>query len=191
VTNGPQFGDDPRLPRVYVNPAADRQGGRRTVEVGRLWVGGLMVAIVVAGVAVVGLMVARGIADVPVLVRKDGELVNAETWWYAAAAFAGALVATGLLNVLLLWSPRPYLFFGWIIGLATAVAALLPFTFDAELAAKVATCVVNLAIGVCTGSILAGVGRSAAQVRDETGQYCEDYSKPQVSEKKNNPRAAS
>jgi len=156
---------------VYVNPAADRQGGRRTVEVGRLWVGGLMVAIVVAGVAVVGLMVARGIADVPVLVRKDGELVNAETWWYAAAAFAGALVATGLLNVLLLWSPRPYLFFGWIIGLATAVAALLPFTFDAELAAKVATCAVNLAIGVCTGSILAGIGRSAAQVRDETGQY--------------------
>ena len=171
MTNGPQFGDDPRLPRVYVNPAADRQGGRRTVEVGRLWVGGLMVAIVVAGVAVVGLMVARGIADVPVLVKKDRELVNAETWWYAAAAAAGAVVATGLLHVLLLWSPKPYLFFGWIIGLATAAAALLPFTFDAELSPKVATSAINLAIGVCIGSILAGVGRSAAEIRDEPRRY--------------------
>jgi Family of unknown function (DUF6069) len=171
VTNAPGFGDGRQLPRVYVNPAADQHGGRRTVEVGRLWVGGLMVAVVAAGLAVVGLILARGIADVPVLAKKNGQLVNAETWWYAAAAFAGALVATGLLNVLLLWSPRPYLFFGWIIGLATAAAALVPFTFHAELASKVATCAINLAIGVCTGSILAGIGRSAAQVRDEPGPY--------------------
>jgi hypothetical protein len=147
------------------------QAGRRTVEAGRLWVGGLMVAIVAAGVAVVGLIVARGIADVPVLVKKDGQLVNADTWWYAAAAFVGALVATGLLHMLLLFAPRPYLFFGWIIGLATAAAALLPYTFDAELAAKVATSAINLAIGVCTGSILAGIGRSAAELRDEPGPY--------------------
>jgi Family of unknown function (DUF6069) len=128
--------DGPQLPRVYVNPAADQHGGRRTVEAGRLWVGGLMVAIVAAGVAVVGLILARGIANVPVLVKKDGQLLNAETSWYAAAAFAGALVATGLLNVLLLLSPRPYLFFGWIIGLATAAAALLPYNLHAEFVSR-------------------------------------------------------
>ena len=171
MTNAREFGDGPQLRRVYVNPAADRQGGRRTVEVGRLWVGGLMVAIVAAGLAVVGLILTRAIANVPVLVKKDGQLVNAETWWYAAAAVAGALVATGLLNVLLLWSPRPYLFFGWIIGLPTAAAALVPFTFHAELAPKVATCAINLAIGVCTGSLLVGIGRSAAQVGDEPSPY--------------------
>ena len=87
MTNAPEFGDGAQLPRVYVNSAADQRGGRRTVGVGRLWVGGLMVAIVAAGLAVVGLILARGIADIPVLVKKDGQLVNAETWWYAAAAF--------------------------------------------------------------------------------------------------------
>jgi hypothetical protein len=171
VTYDPRFGNGPQPPRVYVDPAADRQGGRRTVQEGRLWVGGLMVAIVAAGLAVVGLILARGIADVPVLVEKDGQLVNAETWWYAAAAFVGALIATVLLNVLLLWAPRPYLFFGWIIGLVTAAAALVPLTFAAELAPRVATCAINLAIGVCIGSILAGIGRSAAPARDGSGPY--------------------
>jgi hypothetical protein len=172
VTNPPQYGEGPQIPRVYVNPAAgQQQGRRRRVDEGRLWVGGLMVAIVAAGLAIVGLLLARGIADVPVLVKKDGQLVNAETWWYAAAAFVGALVATGLLNVLLLWAPRPYLFFGWIVGLVTAAAALVPFTFDAELAPRVATCAINLAIGICIGSLLAGIGRSAAHVQDETGPY--------------------
>ena len=171
MTNAPDFGDGSQVPRVYVNRGADQQGRRRAVDAGRLWTGGVMAAVVAAGVAVVGLLIARGIADVPVLVQKDGQLVNAETWWYAVAAFAGAVVATGLLNVLLLWSPKPYLFFGWIIGLATAAAALLPFTFDAELSPKVATSAINLAIGVCIGSILAGVGRSAAEIRDEPRRY--------------------
>jgi hypothetical protein len=167
VPNGPEFDDGPR---VYVNPAADQEWAPR-VATGRLWMGGVMVAVVAAGVAVVGLLVARGIGNVPVLVERDGQLVNAETWWYAAAAFTGALLATALLNVLLLWAPRPYLFFGWIIGLATAVAALLPYTFDAPLGSRVATSAINLAIGICTGSLLAGIGRSAARVRNGTSPY--------------------
>jgi hypothetical protein len=171
VTYAPDYGDGRPPPRMYVNPGAGQPGGRRTVEAGRLWVGGLMAAIVAAGVAVVGLLVARGIGNVAVLVEKDGRLVNAETWWYAAAAFIGALVATALLHVLLLWSPRPYLFFGWIIGLATAAAALVPYTYHAELAAKVATSLINLVIGLCIGSILAGIGRSAARLPDERRPY--------------------
>jgi hypothetical protein len=130
-----------------------------------------MAAVVAALLAVVGLILARGIADVPVLVQKDGQLVNAETWWYAAAAAAGALIATGLLHILLLWAPKPYLFFGWVLGLATAIAALVPYTFEAEVAAKVATSLINLAIGVCITSILLSVGRSAAELPDEFGRY--------------------
>ena len=122
MTNPPQYGEGPQVPpgSTSTRRQTSKDGARR-VDEGRLWVGGLMVAIVAAGLAIVGLLLARGIADVPVLVKKDGQLVNAETWWYAAAAFLGALIATGLLNVLLLWAPRPYLFFGWIIGLVTAV----------------------------------------------------------------------
>jgi hypothetical protein len=47
----------------------------------------------------------------------------------------------------------------------------VPFTFAAELAPKVATCATNLAIEVCIGSILAGIGRSATQLGDDLSPY--------------------
>jgi Family of unknown function (DUF6069) len=142
-------------------------GNRRIIDAGRLWAGGLMAGVVAAGVAVVGLLIARGILDVDVLVRQNGKLVNANTWWYAGAAFLAALLATGLLHLLLLSAPQPYKFFGWIIGLLVAIAALLPYTTNAELSSKVTTSVLNLAIGLSIGSILGGVGRSVARVPDE------------------------
>jgi hypothetical protein len=176
MTDAPDYGYD-RDPRVYGDPSAYPAGSgggpgrRRSVDAGRLWAGGIMAAVVAAGVAIVGLLVARGIADIPVLVERDGQLVDADTWWYAAAAAGGTLLATGLLHLLLLAAPRPYLFFGWMIGLATAIAALLPFTTGADLDSKIATSAINLAIGICIGSILAGVGRSAAEILDEPGRY--------------------
>ena len=171
MTNAPHYGDDREVPRVYPSYADEVPRGRKSVNGGRLWTGGIMAAVVAVLVAVMGLVLARGIADVPVLVQKDGELVNAETWWYAAAAAVGAVLATGLLHILLLWAPKPYLFFGWVLGLATAIAALVPYAFDAEVAAKVATSAINLAIGVCIASILMSVGRSAAELPDESGRY--------------------
>ena len=39
-----------------------------------------------------------------------------------------ALLATALLHVLLLGTPRPFTFFAWITGLADVVAAAAPFT---------------------------------------------------------------
>jgi hypothetical protein len=139
----------------------------RVIDTGRLWMGGLLAGVVAAGVAVVGLLIARGILDIAVLVQKDGKLVNANTWWYAGAAFLAAIVATGLLHLLLMSAPQPYRFFGWIVGLATAIAALLPYTTDAELSSKVVTSVLNLAIGLSIGSIVGSVGRSAARVLGE------------------------
>jgi hypothetical protein len=171
VTNAPDFGDA-EYPQVYPDYSAEPvPDGRRTVDQVRLWTGGVMAAVVAALMAAVGLLLARGIADVPVLVQRDGELVNASLWWYAGAAALGALIATGLLAVLLLWAPRPYLFFGWIIGLAIAIATLLPYSFHAEFGAKVATSAINLAIGVCISSILVGVGHSAARLPDRSRRY--------------------
>jgi hypothetical protein len=140
---------------------------RRIIDAGRLWTGGLMAGVVAAGVAIVGLLIARGIFDVRVLAQEDGRLVNANTWWYAAAAFLAAIVATGLLHLLLVSAPQPYRFFGWIVGLAVAIAALLPYASTAELSAKVATSALNLAIGLSIASIVSGVGRTAARVLDE------------------------
>lgn len=126
-----------------------------------------MAAVVAAGVAIVGLLIARGILDIPVLVERGGKLVNANTWRYAVAAFVGGIAATGLLHALLAAAPQPYRFFRWIVGLVVTIAVLVPFTTGAGLDSKVAVALINLAIGICIASIVSGVGRAAARVLDE------------------------
>ena len=78
-------------------------------------------------------------------------------------------VATGLVHLLMLSTPRPLTFFGWIIGLATVLAVLLPFSTTAPLTAKAATAVVDLVLGIAIGSLISGVAarsvRSAADGR--------------------------
>jgi hypothetical protein len=134
----------------------------RTVNAGRLWTGGVATAVVAALVALVGVLICRGLLDVPVLAPTDkGTLGGASTFRLAALAAVAALLATGLLHLLLLSTPRPLRFFTWIVALATIAAALAPFLTDADLDEKVATSLVYLAIGIAIGSLLSGVGRSA------------------------------
>lgn len=142
-------------------------GPGRVIDAGRLWAGGVMAGVVAVGVAVVGLLIARGILDIPVLVQRGGQLVTPSTFWYAGMSFLAALGATGLMHVLLAAAPQPYRFFGWILGLAVTIAVLVPLAGGAGLATKVAVAAINLAIGLCIGSIVSGVSRSASRILDE------------------------
>ncbi|HVN10773.1 MAG TPA: DUF6069 family protein [Kineosporiaceae bacterium] len=160
----------PAGPGGVARPASTRQP-RRVIDAGRLWTGGVMAGIVAAGVAVVGLLIARGVLDIPVLIERKGHLVDASSWWYAGVAFLAALAATALMHGLLAGAPQPYRFFNWIVGLAVAIAALIPFTTGAELSTKIAVAVINLAIGICIGSIVSSIGHSAARVLDEPYGY--------------------
>jgi hypothetical protein len=144
---------------------------RRIIDAGRLWSGGIMAGVVAAGVAVVGLLFARGILNIPVLVERKGHLVNASSWWYAGVAFLAAVAATAVLHGLLAGAPQPYRFFSWILGLAVAIAVLIPFTTGAKLETKIAVALINLAIGISIGSIVSSIGRSAARVLDEPYGY--------------------
>lgn len=115
------------------------------LDAARLWTGGLATALVAALVAVVGVLIARGLFDIPVLApTREGALGNANTARLAALAAVAALLATGLLHLLLLSTPRPFRFFTWIISLLTLVAVLAPFMTDAKLATKVATAAIGL-----------------------------------------------
>jgi Family of unknown function (DUF6069) len=135
---------------------------RRTVDAGRLWTGGVATALVAALVALVGVLIARGLFEVPVLApTEEGTLGNASTLRLAVLAAAAALVATGLLHLLLLSTPQPRRFFTWIVTLATVAAALAPFLTDADLDEKIATSAITLAVGLAIGSLLSGVARSA------------------------------
>jgi Family of unknown function (DUF6069) len=141
-------------------------GASPTVDAARLWTGGVATAVVAALVALVGVLICRGLLDVPVLAPTDeGTLGDATTFRLAALAALAALLATGLLHLLLLSTPRPGQFFTWIVTLATVAAALAPFLTDADLDEKVATSAIYLAIGIAIGSLLSGVARSAMRPR--------------------------
>jgi hypothetical protein len=132
------------------------------VDAGRLWAGGVAAGLVAALVAVVGVLVARGLFDVAVLApAREGALGDATTLRLAALAFVAALLATGLLHLLLVAVVQPFRFFGWIMTLLTMVAVLVPFLTTAEPAEKIATAAIYLAVGVTIGSLVSGVARRA------------------------------
>jgi hypothetical protein len=135
---------------------------RQPLDAARLWTGGLATAVVAALVALVGVLIARGLLDIPVLAPSgEGALGDADTVRLAILAAVAALAATGLMHLLLVSTPRPFRFFSWIVSLLTLVAVLAPFTTDAELATQVATAAIGLAVGIAIGSLVSGAARSA------------------------------
>jgi Family of unknown function (DUF6069) len=135
-----------------------------SVDAGRLWAGGVATALVAALIAVVGILVARGLFDVAILARKSaGVWGDASTGWYAVGAAVASLAATALIQLLLLYTPRPMRFFGWVVGLATVGAVMAPFVTEADARSKVATAVLNLVLGIAIGTLVSGSARSATR----------------------------
>jgi len=139
------------------------------VDATQLWPGGIATAVVAGLVALVGVLACRWLLKVPILApQRDGAYGDAHTTGVVLAAAGAALVATGLLHLLLISTPRPLIFFGWIVSLATIAAVLYPFSTTAPLSQKAATGAVSLVIGVAIGTLLAGVG--ARSIRPSGGQ---------------------
>jgi Family of unknown function (DUF6069) len=137
---------------------------RPVVNAGRLWAGGLATALVAALIAVVGILVGRGLFGVEVLAPKGaGVWGDASTGWYAFGAALVGLAATGLMHLLLISTPKPMRFFGWVVTLATVVAMLLPFVTEEDLGSRLFTAGLNFVLGVAIGSLVAGTARTAVQ----------------------------
>ena len=145
---------------------------RRRLDARPLWSGGVATAVVAALIALVGILVCRWLFNVPILSpRGEGAWGNASTVGYVFAAAACALVATGLMYLLLLSTPYPRVFFGWIIGLATVVAVVFPFSSTAPMSQKIATGLLNLVLGIAIGTLIAEVSRRATRRRVVRGGY--------------------
>jgi hypothetical protein len=145
---------------------------RRRLDARPLWSGGVATAVVAALIALVGILVCRWLFNVPILSpRGEGAWGNASTVGYVFAAAACALVATALMYLLLLTTPYPRVFFGWIIGLATVVAVVFPFSSTAPMSQKIATGLLNLVLGVAIGTLIAEVSRRATRRRVVRGGY--------------------
>src|SRR4029450_11484281 len=95
-----------RVPPSVSGPGSTRPAPK--LDAGRLWTGGLATAAVAALVAVVGVLIARGVFDVPVLAPTgEGTLGDASTARLAGLAALCALLATRLLHLLLRSNPPP------------------------------------------------------------------------------------
>jgi hypothetical protein len=146
-------------------PRREGRSSRPQVDAGKLWPGGIATAVVAGLIALVGVLVCRWLFGIPLLAPKsEGANGDVHTTDLVLLAAAAALVATGLAHLLLLSTPRPLTFFGWIIGLATVLAVLVPFSTSAPLTAKVATAVVDLVLGVAIGSLISGVAARSVRV---------------------------
>jgi Family of unknown function (DUF6069) len=158
-------------------PGSERQSSpARTVDARLLWSGGAATAVVAALIALVGILVCRWLFHIPILApRQDGAWGDASTAGYAIAAAAAALVATAIMHLLLLTTPRPQMFFAWIIGLATVIAVVYPFSTGAPLSQEVATAVINLVLGAAIGSLINGTAARAIRQRVVTGGYQTGY----------------
>lgn len=132
------------------------QDRRWTLEAGRFWAGAAATAAVAALVGVVGTIVFEQILSID-LVVQDVFGIGSHVGAYVVGGIAASLLAAGLLHLLVASTPRPRAFFGWIIGLLTVVAALLPLTWTSDLASALSTGAVNLLVGIAIWSLLTGV----------------------------------
>ena len=136
-----------------------------TLNAGKLWGGGIATAGVAALTATVGILIARGLLDIPVLAPQGaGIWGNANTITYALGAAAAAVAATALLQLLAAITPNPSRFFAWIMFLLTTIVTVLPLTLDAPTAARLATAVINLVVGIAITSMLTTTARTATRL---------------------------
>jgi len=133
----------------------------------RYWSGALATAVVAALVGVAGVVVFQGVFDIELVTPANENSADGDAFRYAATGFVGALVAAALLYLLLLSTPRPRAFFGWIMGLVIVVAAVIPFARTDDRPSAIATAGVNVVMGVAILSLLSSVAdRTVRRVQE-------------------------
>jgi hypothetical protein len=140
----PDNGTVPYDPQLTLNP-------------GRFVAGALATALVAALVGLVGVLVIEGIFDQTLVPPADVFSTGSHAAAFAIDGAIFAILASGVLALLVVSTPRPKRFFGWIMLLAVVIITLLPFAWTSHLDRAVLSGVVNLVIGAATWSLLAGV----------------------------------
>jgi Family of unknown function (DUF6069) len=157
---------------MYREPPTEPSGPTRWVDPGPLWAGGVATAVVAALIALAGVLISRWLFTVPILApRQDGAWGNVSTGMYVLSAAGAALVATAIMYLLLVTTPRPQMFFGCIMALATLVAVVFPFSTTAPLEQKFATAAVNLVLGLAIWTLTMQVAARAVRRRRPNRGY--------------------
>lgn len=130
------------------------------VNTGRLWAAGLATAVVAALIGLVGVLIVRAVLQVS---PRAGGFDNGDIALLCVLAAAAALAATGLAHLLLVSTPRPLAYLGWIIGLMTTAAVVLPFLSGGSITIRIATALIHLVIGIAIASLVSGAAATAAR----------------------------
>lgn len=153
--------DDYSRSRDQYQPPVQEE--RTVVDAGRLWAGGMAAAVVAGLVALVGLLVVRVVFKLPLFGTTKNAFGDSGTVTLVALAVAAALLATGLAHLLLISTPSPQSYFGWIVGLLTVAAVVSPFLGSGKVAVQVAQAVIYLVIGVAIGGLVSNAASAASR----------------------------
>ena len=149
---------------TYPASPSDAAASRVRPDGAQFWAGAVATAVVAALIALVGILICRWTLNIPILAPAgEGAWGNAHTGEYVLLAALVALVAAGLLYLLMLGTPQPRMFFDWIMGLATLAAVVYPFSTGAPMSQKGATAIVDLVLGTAIISLLAAVAARAVR----------------------------
>lgn len=164
---------------------ADRPSGtRRRVDPVRLWAGGVATALVAGGIAFVGVLVIRAIFHIPGMHRFGNDYRDIDRLLLAICAAAAALLATALLHLLMISTPRAHKFFAWIVGLVVVGLIVQELIGGNDFPTNVLLSALYLIIGIAIASLLTGVARTAVsyvsyEPRSGYQQQIPGYQEPQ------------
>ena len=127
-----------------------------SVDAGRYWAGVVATALVAALVGLVGVVIVDQIIKIE-LVVKDLFGTDSVSAAYVVGGVLAAVVAGALLQLLVLTTPRPRAFFGWIMFLALVVAALIPLTWTDSTKSALTSGALNLVVGIAIWTLLSSV----------------------------------
>jgi hypothetical protein len=157
----PGYNDETKRMDGWDSPPPEPQ---RRINATRLWSGGVATAVVAALIGLVGVLIVRAAFQLAVSgSREAGVFGDSGTVLLCVMAALAALAATGLAHLLLLSTPRPLAYLGWIVGLVTVAAAVLPFLGVRDLPVALAQSVIHLVIGLAIGSLVTGAAAGASR----------------------------
>jgi Family of unknown function (DUF6069) len=159
--NGYGYYDTPTTHLYDDQPTPTPTGRRPQLDAARLWSAGLATALVATLIGLVGVLVVRAVGIWVYAPRQFGTFGDSTTLTLCAGAALAALAATGLVQLLMMSTPRPVAYFGWIVGLLTVVAAVLPILAGGPMAVLLAEAVIHVVIGLAIGILVANAAGSA------------------------------
>jgi len=143
-------------PMAQPAPAQPAQPTGPKLDPGTYWAGAAATILVAALIGVAASVIFEQVFDIELVSPPDLLEVGPNVAWAGAAALF-ALAAAVVLQLLVSLAPSPRMFFGWLMGLATVILAVLPWTNPGDTLATSMTSLVWIVLGVAISSLLGAV----------------------------------